>query len=84
MEILETSKLKQEAYVRLNSDDMVHICNALYEYGKAHKSDKIFNKLQARMIIAKDITQYGLIDGLDIERIKELSEQNVESARDNI
>ena len=68
MNILSVSKEKNEAVVRLTSDDLVKLSNVLYHAPDSDKND-IYYKLYGDVMLARDLSQYGNIDGFCFDRI---------------
>ena len=68
MNILSVSKEKNEAVVRLTSDDLVKLSNVLYHAPDSDKND-IYYKLYGDVMLARDLSQYGHIDGFCFDRI---------------
>ena len=83
MTILSVSREKSEAVIRLNSSELVEMCNVLY---KAQNDDKkkIFYQIYGNMMMARDLSQYGHIDDFCFGKIamcKEKMRQLEESDR---
>lgn len=83
MNILSVSREKNEAVIRLDSDELVALCNVLYRETRVNIPKAIIYKLYGDLMIARDLSQYGHIDafcyekiGECREKIKELSETN--------
>lgn len=68
MRILSISKEKSEVVMSLSSDELVKICNVFYNTPEKLR-DNLYHKLYADMMIARDLSQYGHIDGFCLERI---------------
>lgn len=75
MTILSVSKEKSEAVVKLNSDELVALCNVLYQATKAENVKSIIYQLYGNMMIARDLSQYGHIDAFCYEKIGECREK---------
>ena len=69
MQILNISYDKKEAIIRLDSDELVRLCNVLYAQEKYN--DNLHHKLYGELMIARDLCQYGHIDGFCFDRIAE-------------
>ena len=69
MNIISVSKKKREAVVLLNSTELVVLCNALYRVTEDEKANAKTHQLYADLIIARDLSQYGNLDGFSMERI---------------
>lgn len=74
MNILSVSKEKNEAVVRLDSNELVALCNALYQATKADNVRSIIYQLYGNFILARDLSQYGHIDAFCYEKIGECRE----------
>ena len=61
MNIKKISKKDKEVVVSLASDELVKICNVLYN-SKDEDKNQLYFKLYGEMMIAKDLCQYGHID----------------------
>lgn len=79
MNILSVSKEKNEAVIRLDSSELVALCNVLYRATKDDNTKGIIYRMYDTLMFARDLSQYGHIDGhcLDSiikcrEKIKEL------------
>ena len=70
MEILNISKKEREVVVTLNSDELVKLCNTMYNAKESDKNN-LFYKLYSELMIARDLSQYGHIDDFCLERIIE-------------
>ena len=81
MEINSISKEKREVNVNLSSDDLVKICNVLYHASNEDRNN-IYYKLYGDMMMARDLCQYGHIDGFCFERIAECR-KNLEIVKNN-
>ena len=68
MNIRSISKEDKKAVVALSADELVKICNALYN---DNADDVAKNQLYSEMMIARDICQYGHIDDFCLDRIVE-------------
>ena len=69
MEIMNISKEDKEVVLTLNADELVRLCNVLYVQKKY--DDNLHHKLYGDLMIARDLCQYGHIDGFCFERIAE-------------
>lgn len=69
MNILSISKTENEVVVRLNADELVRLCNVLY--GQEKYKDNLHYKLYGNLMLARDLCQYGHIDGFCFEKIAE-------------
>lgn len=69
MNILEMSKTKNTATVKLTSDDLVKICNAMGEYMSNKDTSPEFKHLYADLMRARDLSQYGHIDDFCLNQI---------------
>ena len=69
MEIMNISKKDKEVVLTLNADELVRLCNVLYAQEKY--DDNLHYKLYGDLMIARDLCQYGHIDGFCFERIAE-------------
>lgn len=69
LNIQSISKEKREAVVTLNSDELVLLCNLMYQAPKEYQNRQLTNQLHSEMMIARDLSQYGLIDNFSIGRI---------------
>ena len=69
MNILEISKPKREVTVTLSSDELVKLCNIMHESQKPKNS--MCERLYSDLILARDLSQYGLVDNFSLSRIVE-------------
>lgn len=69
MNIQSISKEKREVTVTLSSDELVLLCNLMYQAPKEYQHKSLTNQLHSEMMIARDLSQYGLIDNFSIGRI---------------
>ena len=67
MQILNISQEKKESTIRLSADELVRLCNVLSAQEKY--DDNLHYKLYGDLMIARDLCQYGHIDGFCFERI---------------
>lgn len=74
MTILSVSKEKNEAIIRLDSSELVELCNVLY---KAQSDDKKqrFYQIYGNMMLARDLSQYGHVDAFCFGKIAECREK---------
>lgn len=63
MNILCISKIEREAVVKLDSTELVTLCNILYQATKCDNAKAIIYQLYDSLMIARDLSQYGHIDG---------------------
>lgn len=72
MNIQNISKENREAVIKLNADELVAICNAMYSC-KTQKDMQgdLFYRLYSDMMITRDICQYGHIDQFCLDRIND-------------
>lgn len=70
MNILSISKKDNEAIVRLSSDELVRLGNIFYCVPD-DKKDNTYYALYSEIMLARDLSQYGHIDGFCFERIAE-------------
>lgn len=68
MNIKKISKEDNEVIVSLSTDELVKICNVLYN-AKEDDKNELYYKLYSEMMIARDMCQYGHIDNFCISRI---------------
>lgn len=80
MTILNVSKETNKAVVELDSDELVALCNVLYQATKADNVKAITYKLYDSLMIARDLSQYGHIDAFCLaniikcrEKVKEMN-----------
>lgn len=69
MYIQSISTQTKGAVVELSADELVRLCNVLYVQDRY--SDNLHYKLYGDMMIARDLCQYGHIDGFCFDRIAE-------------
>ena len=74
MNILSVSKEKNEAVIRLNSNELVELCNVLYK-AQSEDKKKIFYLIWGNMMMARDLSQYGHIDDFCFEKIAQCREK---------
>jgi hypothetical protein len=70
MNILSVSKEKNEAVIRLDSSELVELCNVLYKAQSEEKKQRFYN-LYGNMMMVRDLSQYGHVDAFCFERIAE-------------
>ncbi len=68
MNIQNISKKDSEVTVSLSADELVKICNVLYNTKEDDKNE-LYYKLYSEMMIARDMCQYGHIDNFCLSRI---------------
>ena len=69
MNILSVSKTENEAVIRLDSTELVALCNVLYQATKDDNVKAIVYQLYDNLMIARDLSQYGHIDGFCLNSI---------------
>lgn len=69
MTILSVSKANKDAVIRLDSDELVALCNSLYGATKGDNVKAIIYKMYADFIMARDLSQYGHIDAFSLDNI---------------
>ena len=69
MTILSVSKEANKAVVELDSDELVALCNVLYQATKADNVKAITYKLYDNLMIARDLSKYGHIDAFCLGNI---------------
>lgn len=70
MNIFSISKTKREVTLSLSSDELVKICNVLYNAAEEQRNN-VYHNLYADMMIARDLSQYGHIDNFCLDRVVE-------------
>lgn len=75
MNILSVSKEKNEAVIRLDSNELVELCNVLYKVQKNEDRSKIFYLIWGNMMMARDLSKYGHIDAFCFEKIAKCREK---------
>ena len=68
MDILNISKKDKKVNVVLSSDELVKLCDILHSTEDRHSND-LYYKLYGEMMIARDLCQYGHIDGFCFDQI---------------
>lgn len=81
MNIQKISKKKREVVVSLSADELVKICNALYNVEDSHKNE-LYYKLYSEMMISRDMCQYGHIDDSCLEQVTKAREKAKEKAEE--
>lgn len=74
MNILNVSKSDNEAIIRLDSSELVRLCNVLYKSQEDY-NDNLHYKLYGDLMIARDLSQYGHIDGFCFNSIAKCREK---------
>lgn len=69
MTILSTSKERKEAVISFGIDELIVLCNTLYRETKGDNARAIHYLLSSNLMIARDLTQYGHIDGFCLDSI---------------
>lgn len=75
MNILSVSKEKNEAIIKLDSNELVELCNVLHQAQKIEDKRKIFYLIWGNMMMARDLSQYGHIDNFCFEKIAQCREK---------
>ena len=75
MNIERVSKLERNATVVLNSSELVTLCNLLYEATKEKDARVEHFQLYSDLMIARDLSQYGGIDGFCLGQILKCRER---------
>lgn len=70
MNILNVSKNERKAVVSLTADELVKLANVLYNAPDGDKNN-LYYKLYSEIMLARDLSQYGHIDGFCFEKIAE-------------
>lgn len=68
MTILSVNKQNNDAVIKLNSDELVELCNVLHK-AKDTNRHAIFYKMYGNMMLARDLSQYGSVDAFSFEKI---------------
>ena len=69
MNILSVSKEKNEAVIRLDSSELVALCNVLYHSTKVDNTREIIYQMYDGLMLARDLSQYGHIDAFCLDSI---------------
>ena len=75
MNILSVSKTENEAVIGLDSTELVTLCNVLYQATKDDNAKAIVYQLYDNLMIARDLSQYGHIDGFCLSSIVKCREK---------
>lgn len=75
MEILSISKIKNESVIRLNSSELVALCNLLYRATKDDSAKEIDYRMYDTLMFARDLSQYGHIDKFCLDNIVKCREK---------
>lgn len=75
MDILSISKDKNESLIRLDSTELVALCNVLYQATKNNNANATVYQLYGNLMIARDLSQYGHIDGFCFDNIAKCREK---------
>ena len=75
MDILSISKKENEAVIRLDSTELVTLCNVLYQATKDDNTNVTVYQLYGNLMIARDLSQYGHIDGFCFDNIAKCREK---------
>lgn len=70
MRIETVSMERREAILTLDANELVLLCNALYHLPVEHRR-KLYYLLRSDLMLARDMSQYGRIDNLCLEKIME-------------
>lgn len=70
MRIETVSMERREAILTLDANELVLLCNVLYHLPVEHRS-KPYYLLRSDLMLARDMSQYGRIDNLCLEKIME-------------
>lgn len=69
MNILSVSKVENEAVIRLDSNELVALCNVLYHKTKDSDANEAIYRMYDALMLARDLSQYGHIDGHCLDSI---------------
>ena len=69
MNILSISKIENEAVIKLDSNELVALCNILYHKTKDADAHEIVYRMYDTLMFARDLSQYGHIDGHCLDSI---------------
>lgn len=67
--IVEISKEHRAAKVELGTDELVALCNGLYQITKESDVGEIYLRLYSDLMLARDLSQYGHIDSFCLSKI---------------
>ena len=68
MTINEISQTKGTVTVTLTADELITLCNIMHNAPETSKNDKYY-KLDADLVLARDLCQYGHIDNFSLSRV---------------
>lgn len=73
MNIQNISKKDQKVLLRLDSSELICLCNALYAYidTEGSKTNQTYHRLYADLMVARDLSQYGHLDDFSFNCITE-------------
>lgn len=72
MNIKNIDKENCEVVVSLSADELVKLSNVMYCLKEDEHKNGLYYKLYSEIILARDICQYGHIDGFALDRIVKL------------
>lgn len=74
MEIMQLSKEKKEATIRLSADELVKLTNVLYHATEEEKNN-LYYQVHSDLLMARDLCQYGHIDQFCLSEINKCRNQ---------
>ena len=74
MTIVSVSKEKREATITLGASELVELCNALF-LTKEYREKEVFYHMYGNLMMVRDLSQYGHIDGFSFNSIAECREK---------
>lgn len=74
MEIMQLSKEKKEATIRLSADELVKLTNVLYHATEEDKNN-LYYQVHSDLLMARDLCQYGHIDKFCLSEINKCRDQ---------
>lgn len=69
MNILKISKIEKEAVIKLDSNELVTLCNILYHKTKEENANEVIYRMYDMLMLARDLSQYGFIDSHCLDSI---------------
>lgn len=69
MNIQNISKEKRKVTVELSANELVIICNAMYDASNDEKQKRQFNELYGNIMMAMSLCQYGHMDNFCLSEI---------------
>lgn len=74
MTIVSISKEKREATITLDASELVELCNAMF-HAKGKRDSQRFYHIYGNLMMVRDLSQYGHLDGFSFDSIAQCREK---------